>query len=224
MIWIFSSMPPDFALDLSPSSLVTVFLSSDIAWGRIRSFLCRVKLSKDSSSNMSERKWQNTQKTALSIPLFTYVVVSRSTQNKCCIPSHLLTCLFIQIWNIIWLEPMFVSFNDSMMYCVKLTFFACPWISTEHSQVLHVLQNNGVLATVCGKVIVCSMSEEYFEGSVDMGDPACPFDSRRCASTPSSWPSWWLSTVVVCFPHEMQKIVHLAHHWFFLLESQDCQL
>lgn len=33
MIWIFSSMPPAFALSFSASSLVTVFLNSDVAWG-----------------------------------------------------------------------------------------------------------------------------------------------------------------------------------------------
>lgn len=38
-----------------------------------------------------------------------------------------------------------------------------------------------VLAMTCGEVIDCSMSQEHFEGSVDMGDQACPFDGRRCA-------------------------------------------
>lgn len=108
-------MPPDFALDFSNSSLVTVFLSSDVAWGRIRSFFCRVRLSEDSSSNMSERKWQNTQKSAFSISVLTHVVVSRSMQNKCHIPSHILTCHSLKFY----------------LYCVKLTFFARPCTSTE---------------------------------------------------------------------------------------------
>ncbi|KAM9404218.1 uncharacterized protein ACWYII_028209 isoform 1-T1 [Salvelinus alpinus] len=33
MVWIFSSMPPAFSLSFSASSLVTVFLNSDVAWG-----------------------------------------------------------------------------------------------------------------------------------------------------------------------------------------------
>ncbi|XP_071251955.1 uncharacterized protein [Salvelinus alpinus] len=87
MVWIFSSMPPAFALSFSASSLVTVFLNSDVAWGRIRSFLCR----------------------------------------------------------------------------------------------------NGVLAFVSGKVLVLSMPQEHFEGSVDMGDPASSLDARRWSITPPRW-------------------------------------
>jgi hypothetical protein len=69
MVWIFSSMPPAFALSFSASSQATVFLNSDMAWGRIRSFLCRVRLSEDNSSNMSEKMAEYTR--AFSISRFT---------------------------------------------------------------------------------------------------------------------------------------------------------
>ena len=78
---------------------------------------------------------------------------------------------------------------------------------------------------VCGEVLICSMSQEHFESPVDMGDPACPFDGRWCADIHAKlFPylielSLGLSAEVVGLPHEMQKIVHLAHHWFFLLEQ-----
>jgi len=93
-----------------------------------------------------------------------------------------------------------------------------------------VLQDNGVLALVSGEVLVLSMPQEHFEGSVDMGDPASSLDGRQFAYIHTELLpdmielSFGFSTEVIRLPYEMQKIVHQTHLWLFLLNGQYCQL
>lgn len=54
--------------------------------------------------------------------------------------------------------------------------FRCCWCYGQ------VLQNNGVLAFISGKVLVLSMLQEHFEGSVDMVDPANSVDTLQCTN------------------------------------------